>query len=529
MDFLDSTTYDMVRQLNVVIAGATDDEVRPFIQVHALPRVKFRMLTATDTLGRNVFYGRISDLSQPEVQRAAELLLEQVLAVDVVTEGVRQIVAKLACSMMTTQIAAQLEAQRDYAYKLEKQAMKDLDDLIRSPVLGGVVTAIKATVVERQQAQSFGVALDVDPGLINRTHLTAVPYESAQALGEIRLYVDGVPLVVPVVPGDTPSQLMRKLSLLTVQQAGLRQIELISMDQTSPARTFGKVVTVDEVTYPVKVTTSVTEARLQSRTTSGVVASVANLALVSRVQGQLRPGLEGFTLGYANDYSSFSPTLNPVILGDIKNCDFVLPSDTGVCFSPSDLLAFNVPNGTLNATKADNTANTFKYRLSQIVTGTSTFPARNSGEVTIAITDGMTALDLVEAIAKDLGRRRANQNVLGAVLPVIEVRVGLASVFAPALDLVGYVSDQDLEVRYMFQITAMPEGLQTTLATRAYEAPAFSEEADAVVIYAIALGRTEIVEFDSQGGGSAKAVEATPSTQMSEALERVRNMINRGM
>ena len=84
MNFADSTTYAMVRALNVILSNATDEEVEPYVKVHAYPRVRFKLLTATDTLGRNVFYGRITDLSDPTLQRAAEILLDRVLNTEVV-------------------------------------------------------------------------------------------------------------------------------------------------------------------------------------------------------------------------------------------------------------------------------------------------------------------------------------------------------------------------------------------------------------------------------------------------------------
>lgn len=528
MDFLDAVSYQMVRDLNVLLANATDDEIRPFIQYHAVPRVRYRMLTATDTLGRQVFYGRITDLSQPEVQRAAELLLDQVLAVDIIVQGVRQIVAKLACSMMTTQIAAQLEAQRDYGKILEKQAMKDLDDLVRSPVLGGVVTAIRATVVEKFQAQSFGLALDMDPDSLDRAHAAVKPYDGAQANGEVRLYMDGTPLVVQVRSGDLPAQILRKLSLLSVQYAGDRRVELISMDQTAPVRSFAKVLSVDEVTYPVKINVAVTEAKLQSRTSSGVLASIASMSLVRYVGGKMVPGIPGLVLGYGADYSSLQPTLNPVVLGDIKNADFILPTDPSVGFNPSDILAFT-SLGALAATRDDGSPNVLKYKVSQIATGgNANLPQRGGTEVSISVVDGWTPLDLVEAIAKDLGRRRASQNLLGAVLPSVAVTAGGAVVNAPALDLVGYSADQDLEVKFLFQLTQLPQGVQTVVATRSLEAPAFDETLDSVVVSAITLGRTEVVQLDAQGMGGARAAEAVTSNPMSDVLAKIRRMIDTG-
>lgn len=530
MDYTDARTLQMVRDLNVFLANASDDEVKPYVQFHAFPRVRFKMLTATDTLGRHVFYGRITDLTNPDLQKAAEILLDQVLANDIVMEGVRAIIAKFACAAMTTHLAAQLEDQRDYAKMLEKQANSALDEFVRSPILGGVVSAIKATVTKNLQATSFGLACELNPMTFDKPRLTATPFTTAQEAGELRLYIDGMPLTIAVAAGDTPAQVLRKLSLKAVQTAGLRQIELIALDQVNALRTYARRITVDDVIYSVQTSAVVAESKLQSRTSAGVHASLASLSLVHTENGSLRPGLAGFVIGYGTDYPSFKTDLNPVILGDIKNCDFILPTDPDVCFHPAEFLCFKATtaDGTLAGT-VNGAANTLKYKISEVIVGgISNRPTRSSAEVTITVQTGWTALNVVEAIAQDLGKRRAQQQVLGAVIPSLAIDISGAKEYVPALDLVGFSTDQDLEVKYMFQLTKLPTGLETTLATRAGNATAFDVTPDSVVLTAITLGRSEVVSLDSQGMGGASAKEGIASTQMADALAKVKRMIDTG-
>jgi len=534
MDFAETVTYDMVRALNVILSNATDDEVAPYVKVHAYPRVRFKLLTATDTLGRNVFYGRITDLSDPTLQRAAELLLDRVLNTEIVAEGLRAIIARFACASMTARLAAQLDPQRDYAKMLEKQAEKDLEDFIRSPVLGGVVTAIRATVTENLQARSFGLALDADPATYQAAYASASPYTGAQEAGELRVYFDGKALTIPVAIGDTPAQLLRKLSLKSIQLAGIRQIELISMDKSNTPKAAERVVVVAGVSYTAKVSGQVFEATLQNRQSTTAIAALASMSLVHTEGGALRPGLSGLLVGYGADYALASSTQNPVILADIRNSDFIMPMDPSVNFHPSDILCFRVQpaivSGTLSALKTDNSANTLKYKISQVVTGGhSNTPARVHAEVTIPVQNGWTALNLVEAIAVDLGNKRAAQQVLGAVLPSIKVTdvVGAIS-YVPALDLVGFSTDPETDMKFLFQITALPEGIDTALATRAYNVQSFDPDVDSVVVSSITLGRTESVTLDARGTGSAKSVEANPSNQMKDGLARIRRMLDSG-
>jgi hypothetical protein len=530
VNFLDSETLNMVKDLNVVLSGFTVEEVKPYVQYHALPRVKFKLLTATDTLGRQVFYGRITDLSDPEIQKAAELLLEQVLSVDIVTEGIRAIIARYACAAMTAQLAAQIEAQRDYAKMLEKQADKDLEEFTRSPVLGGVISAIKASVVERFQARSFGLALDVDTTLISPDGASAKTYEGAQANGTVTLYLDGVPLSVPVVYGDTPAKILRKISLMSVQMAGKRQVEIISMDKTDAPAAFSKQVVLDSGIKYFKVTTSVSEATLQNRTTSGVPASVANLALTHTVGNSEYPGIPGLLVGYGSDYVNFQSDLNPVILGDIKNSDFIMPTDPSIGFNLPDILCFNVPNNTLLAQTTAGARNTFKYKISQVVVGTSSLPPSvSSGEQTINIVDGWTAKDLVEAIAKSLADNRKTQFVLAAVLPSIHISFADGtSAYTPAIDFVGFNINQETEVRFMFQVTQMPEGLLTALSTRGYNAQSLTTDADSVVIDAINLGRDDGVKLEPMGTGGVAAAQAISSDRFNTVWAKIKRMIDMG-
>ncbi len=522
MQFTDATTIQMVRDLNTILSNATDDEITPFIKTHALPRVRFRLLTATDTLGRNIFYGRLTDLANPNIQRAAELLLDKVLGNEIVRGGLQRIVAALACAWMTTQIAAQLEEQAKFAGKLEKEALADLDAFIRSPVLGGVISAVSATVLEKPEYRSFGLALDVDPQTLDTIHKTAKQFSEAQEAGELRFYVDGTLCKIDVRPGDTPSQLLRKLSLTTIQLAGNKQIEIISMDKPHEAQLFGRVLLSNDVSYAVQVQAATSEATLQTRTNAGSLATLASISLVKKVGADYRPGIEGLTLGYGSDFSAFQPALNPTILGDIKTGDFILPVSPDHQFHQSDVLAFR--------TTAPLEANSvFKYRISQVAIGTPTAPVRSNAEVSITVQEGWTSLDLVEAIAKDLAKRRSAQQVLGAVLPVIELTNNGTSTFCPALDLVGYTTEQEAEVRYMFEIKELPAGLETTLANRVYEAAVgFDSNPDSVVVYAIQLGRTETAELSATANGSARAVNPVQSSQMEKALDDVRRMTQGG-
>lgn len=532
MNFADSTTYAMVRALNVILSNATDEEVEPYVKVHAYPRVRFKLLTATDTLGRNVFYGRITDLSDPTLQRAAEILLDRVLNTEVVAEGLRAIIARFACAAMTARLAAQLDPQRDYAKMLEKQAEKDLEDFIRSPVLGGVVTAVRASVSENLQARSFGLSLDGDPATYAPAYSTASPYIGAQAAGEVRVYFDGTPITIPVALNDTPAQILRKLSLKSIQLAGLRQVELISMDKDNPPKAGERVIVVNNTNQTAKVIGHVVEATLQNRQSSAAIASLVSVSLVHTVNNVLRPGLAGLLVGYGNDYNLASSTQNPVILADIRNSDFIMPMDPSISFHPSDIMCFkvNTGSGTLSALKANNSANVVKYKISQVITGgQSNTPARVNAEVTIPVQNGWTALNVVEAIAQDLGRKRAMQQVLGAVLPSIKV-TDVAGVvhYVPAIDLVGFSTDPEIDMKFLFQITELPEGVDTALATRAYNAQSFDPDVDSVVVSAITLGRTESVTLDAGGQGHAKAVDANSSKQMRDALAKIRRMLDSG-
>jgi hypothetical protein len=555
MEFTDATTISMVKNLNVILSNVGDDSVLPYITNHAFPRVKFRLLTATDTLGRNVFYGKITDLSNPGVQRAAEILLEQVLSVDVVTTGIRQIVAKLACAMMTSQLAAQIDAQRDYAKLLEKQALDDLENFIRSPVLGGVVSAIQATVIDSHlDDKTLAMALDIDLNKVDPVKSTAETVTGATQAGNLFVYIDGEKLNIPVSIGDSPSTIMRKLSLLTVQSYGSRvawispsdqsandsnrtrsATEVITIDKLKPAQSLSKSIVHNSKDITVNFTASVVESEFQPRNSSSRPVSFIGASLVHLDGTTLKPGVAGLLFGYGPNYLDLSSDANPTIFANIKNCSFNLPITTNGCHMSTDLLAFKLASGRASlSNKKDGSSvvnsNVLKYKIY--------LGSASKGEFTVVVQEGWTALNLVENVAKNIGevtRRSPLNNVLASVIPTLKVFVGpeKTEVYTPALDFVGYTSDAETEVTFLFEITEMPDGLESAVVqkdlrlTQAFAN--FNTSKDSVLISGIALERLETVHLESSTLGGASAVQGNPSTQMKDGLNKIKRMLDTGM
>lgn len=724
MNFDDTTTFQMVKSLNVILGNVGDDTIRTYVVDHAFPRVKFRLLTATDTIGRNVFYGRVTDLADPTVQRAAEILLDQVLSTEVITNGVRQIVAKLACSLMTTQLAAQIDAQRDYAKLLEKQAIDDLENLIRSPILGGVVSAIRATVIDNHQEQTFSMGLDIKPSSHNVAKGTVDTESGATQAGNLWVYADGTKLDVPISVGDTPASILRRLSLQTVQKAGLRQVEVIALDRAYDPKTYPVQFVLNSETKTANVTAGVVEPKLQLRNSAGSLASFVGMSLVHYESGNLRPGVSGLVMGYGLDHSKLTATASPSIFVDIKNCNFILPVSTNGCRCSSDLLAFelgnklsiesgqarflevaavqSLQNKTLSLSKSSDsyviirkvitgttvgsvlvsqqaltyleptdivlgvykkasggTAASFKAFVTQAVTATVTvsttagkdkikitagkienspgadidlvnkelevnrlFPcyvvARKDGadaavisiesmddfkpqdvllgyytlatasdtpggfvaalqgtlpvvtltpfnvipttrlntatatptampnalkfkiyagsvargEIALPIDQGWTELDLAEKLIERLKKESNARNVLGVVMPCLKVKVGTAQseLYVPAVEFVAFTQDAETEVKYVFEITQLPEGVLSSVVSHStFTAVEFNSSTDSIVISGIALDRTESALLDAGSSmGGAKAVQGNASTQMSDALYRIRRIIDTG-
>jgi hypothetical protein len=518
MEFTDATTISMVRNLNVILSNVGDDSVLPYITNHAFPRVKFRLLTATDTLGRNVFYGKITDLSNPGVQRAAEILLEQVLAVDVVTTGIRQIVAKLACAMMTSQLAAQIDAQRDYAKLLEKQALDDLENFIRSPVLGGVVSAIQATVSDNHQDQTFALSVDVNPATVDFVKGTGTAVAGATQAGKLVVYVDGTKLSVDIAAGDSPATIMRKLSLLTVQQAGFRKIEVISLDKVKPESVVSKVVrdTVNNKDVTISFKASIVEGELQPRNSSMGLASFVGAALVNETAGELRPGISGLVLGYGGSYSGLSSSAHPTIFVDIKNCNFMLPMSTNECHSSTDYLAFKGSTGA--------SASSFKYKVYQ--------GSIARAEVVVAIPASSSALAVAEAVIASFKTSPAAKGVLGVVFPTMKLSVGSPAIeeYAPVIDFAGYTTEADVDVKFVFEVTELPAGITTTVVSKeSNTASAFSSTKDSILISGISLNRTEAIQLEPSNLGGVSAVQGNTSTQMKDGLSKIKRMLDTGM
>lgn len=513
--FVDDDTAQMVRDLNVILDRADADEIKQVIRTHAVPRIRYILLTSTDTLGRNVFYGRPTDMGNPEVQRSAEILLDQVLANHTVQAGLRRVAAALACSWMTTKIAALIPEQQTYAIKLEKEALSDLDRFVKSPVLPGVISAIQATVTGQLDEQRLGLGGEVDQDNLDRAGHSGRTYREAQSSGELRLYVDGLASSVAVRAGDPIPELLRKLSLKTIQQAGVMEGqgasrtkigEVVATD--SYQELAGIAATVEGVAYSLSA--GVGQIQLQPRSGKNTPASVVNLALVrTDLSGNLLPGVPGLMCGYNQNWSGFRTDGAPLVLVDIKSCAVLAPSDPQVCGHPADLLCFQT-------TAPLGAGSRLKYMVRQVLPTVRAF-----AEVTVELPEGSHAPQVVEAIARSLGDRRTTHPVLAGVLPAITVSVDGVQKVCSALDLVAYVTDEQ-DTRYTLEISQMPDGLVSSLATRAREAVPFTTSLDVVVIWAIRLSRPEVVQLDARGMGGAGIREITPSNRMRDTLDTIR-------
>jgi hypothetical protein len=172
--------------------------------------------------GVSVWFDTLDEMADPVAQLAVQDLINTMItAHPLMKDATYSIAAKLAASLLTNQIAAQVKPQADYAIELDKQAMSDLEKLIRTPFFDGAVTSVKETKLAEGKLVKLYLALDInnDFATYNATNnsgvtYTGVPGTVGAKVGEAVLWtgfkvLDNI--VVDVLGGDTPGRILYRI------------------------------------------------------------------------------------------------------------------------------------------------------------------------------------------------------------------------------------------------------------------------------------------------------------------------------
>lgn len=216
----------MTRTLNVLLAQTAASQIRAVLNDHAFPRIRMRILSATKAKqtaeggsneGVSVWFDDLSDMATPATQAAVEALINTMISTQpLMRDAVYSIAAKMAASVLTNQLAAQVKPQAEYAIELDKQAIQDLEKLIRTPFFDGTVSAVKETKLKEGKLARIYLALDIndDVTTYNATTNEGQVYTGAQVAGRAMLWtgwksLDNIEVVVNV--GDTPAKILYNL------------------------------------------------------------------------------------------------------------------------------------------------------------------------------------------------------------------------------------------------------------------------------------------------------------------------------
>jgi hypothetical protein len=529
----------MVRDYNVIIQdknAVSDSQMVDFLNKHAFPRIRGRLLTATDSTNTHVFYADISKLADPVVAAAADNLVFQVMTDSIVKDYVWRIGAQLAASWATNMLVGQLQPQQDIAREYEKQAMADLKELVNSPELISAVAQAKAKLESQtlDEAPRIFIALDIDPTTYTPADNTAKTFTGAQEIGTARLWLGPWNISAAVVIGDTPAVIMNKLlvALRVLQTApvpGMNYNIVIGPNEGAPTvqpryMTFTPLIGPSTQVLP-SVSTNVGWLAFHAYQHDPLVDGVfVTLELLNNT-GAL--GISGLVYGVnsAPVYSLLSNKGPYSVFIDVSQGKGVTATTTATqaLTDLSDTFYFNIPN---NGGILINDG-IVRYQIQNLVGApnpTAPMP------VDVPVTAGMNALDVVLAIARSVEKTGPQQRVLSAVRSPTTIAIGGTPITAPGLRMVAY-RPTNFESKIVFDMLAVPTELEFGVVPQSLAAPigSFDNKPKSLVLAAqFTLGATGTNTNTplTTTTGSVRAVQPTLSDRLTNAFTDI-NYINR--
>jgi len=215
----------MVRTTNVLLASKSAADIRAVLNDHSFPRIRMRILTATKSFvngegsgkqeGLSIWFDDLRQMADPFIQAQVDTEIETMISTNpLIRDAIYSIAAKLTGSYLTNALAAQVAAQANYAAELERQAMEDLEKLLRTPFFTGTVATFRETQASAAKAPRIFMALDIDDNTSNYTSSTniGVTYTGVVVAGQARMWIGLDTVVVNVNVGDKPNLILNRLA-----------------------------------------------------------------------------------------------------------------------------------------------------------------------------------------------------------------------------------------------------------------------------------------------------------------------------
>lgn len=512
MSFDVAALRPMVRALSDLLGDASDAEIDAGVTLHAGPRVRLYILTATDSANAHIFYTTVKELAETSTSEQAEALLDELMEQASIAPALNRIVAALVAHWLLLSKYAVLDSQQKAAAFLEKQAMGDLDRLVRSPVLKTAVADVLQSTPQAKVAAplTLSLALDGDDDTVDDTEGTISPVAGATEAGRLRVLINGTELnAVAIAPGDTPiailSQLLTAFESLAEDERPNCNLA-IAERQLWPGKLWRVTGSYPEGTGLTCLSSGATLTVLPRQYDQSQDLLVATLYLEHEDAGIWKPGVAGLVYGTSGQLLRLTHSGPHAIATDLQQGKTTSLTDASSTKALSDAFFFEVETETGLTTLPGQ----LTYRVNQLA------------EQTVAIPPGTSAVGLANLLAVHLASQVNTQRVLGAVRPSAVVTRKGTPEEAPALEIVAYALESSV-AQFVMTLSEVPaEVVFAVVARSSVTEPLWDDAAKSVVIKAT-LNKPTVsgqVGTPDQQQGDAKLSTYTPGPKLKSMLKQ---------
>jgi hypothetical protein len=531
----------MVRALNSLISGASDESVQNALELHAVPRVKLILLSSTGSDGTHIFYESISDMGDSSKASQAEVLVEAVFEETIVAAGLKRVACALAASWLINSSVGIIENQQKIAYSLEKMALADLDRICKSPVLASAVSSVKEKSGELGVPVSLMIALspldnqdDIDDALLvnsSNRRLPAysgavLPYTGADFAGRISMNINGITIRANIEEGDSPATALRRLIAAYETSSTKANVNLgITEVPSGNAYRYITYENIDgnQINERFSFVSSGAKLVLLRKEYDKVTDVVAVTVYLESENpddpGVFIPGVKGFIYGLSDNIAELTKEGPHTIAVDLKTGLGTKVSELGANSKTisSDTFLFRVGNS-LGETLDDDT---LEYQVNGHLKRIVNIPAEASANT------------IAELLAKDMAEQLNLQKVLAAVRPItrlIPEAMGISlaseSFNAVCVEMVGIPIEVN-HSKYVVTVLKVPEDVVFAVSPISSAAIAvFDEKSKSAIVTATVgnVSRSTTSSGDSLGSvSSVLLVEHKPSPGLKKLLDAFKN------
>lgn len=537
MAFDYTTAIPMVRALNSLISGASDDSVRDALELHAVPRVKLVLLSSTGVDGTHIFYDSITDMGDASKAAQAETLVEAVFDETIVAAGLKRVACALAASWLINSSVGIIENQQKIAYSLEKMALADLDRICKSPVLASAVTSVK------QKTSDLGVPVfltiaqapkddqaSIDDALLvsssNRRLQSysgaQLPYPAADYAGRISINVNGQTVRVNVEENDTPATALRRLvSAFELLDPAVKPNVNLGITEITPTNTYryvsyenieGELIN-ERFAFISGGAKLILLPKNYDKTMDVAAVTVYMDSEDPDDPGEYIPGIKGFVYGLSESVAELSKEGPHTIAVDLKTGLGTKVSELGSSSKTisSDTFLFKVSN-TFGATLDDDT---LEYQVNGKLKRVVNIPVESD------------ANKIAELLAKDMAANLEDQKVLAAVRPITRmlpeamgISIASESFGAVCVEMVGIPIEVN-HSKYIVTIYKVPEEVVFAVSPISSASIAVYDERPKSAIVTATVGQVSRSVTGSESAGTNNSSVLLSKHQPTPGLQKI--------